>query len=57
MHLLAYHGNGYSCNFTAKGGWGGAELMAPGDVGTSFGVAEMMGWESKTWVKEKNNYK
>lgn len=33
-HLLAYHGNGHSCNFTAKYGRGGAELMAHGDVGS-----------------------
>lgn len=34
MHLLAYHGNGYSCNFTVKYGRGGAELMARGEVGS-----------------------
>lgn len=50
MHSLAYHGHGYSCNFTAKYGRGGAELMTPGDVGNwdFIGVAEMMGWETKT---------
>lgn len=56
MHLLACHGNGYSCNSTAKCGQGGAELMAHGDLGsggTAAGVAQKMGWESKTRVEEK----